>query len=92
LKKFVSLGLINARSVNKRAAEIHYFLHSTSISVLTITETWFTIDHCSDDLRAFCPDILPAILRCTFLAVAAKAVVLRFFIGTRFGLTLPHWT
>jgi hypothetical protein len=33
-----------------------------------------------------------AILRCTFLAVAAKAVVLRFFIGTRFGLTLPDWT
>jgi hypothetical protein len=56
LKKFVSLGLINARSVNKRAAEIHYFLHSTSISVIAITETWFTIDHGSDDLRAFCPD------------------------------------
>lgn len=56
LKKFVSLGLINARSVNKRAAEIHYFLHSTSISVLAITETWFTIDHGSDDLRAFGPD------------------------------------
>ncbi len=50
------LGLINARSVNKRAAEIHYFLHSTFISVLAITETWFAIDHGSDDLRAFCPD------------------------------------
>ena len=56
LKKFVSLGLINARSINKRAAVIHHFLHSTSIDVLAITETWFTIDHGSDDLRAFCPD------------------------------------
>ena len=56
LKKFVSLGLINARSVNKRAAEIHHFLHLTSIDVLAITETWFTIDHGSDDLWAFFPD------------------------------------
>ena len=89
LKKFVSLGLINARSINKRAAVIHHFLHSTTVDVLAITEIWFTINHGSDDLGH---SARMAILRCTFLAVAAKAVVLRSFIGTRFGWTLPHRT
>jgi hypothetical protein len=89
LKKIVSLGLINARSVNKRAVQIHYFLHLTSISVLAITEPGLLSIMVQ---MTFGHSARMAILRCTFLAVAAKAGVLRSFIGIRFGLTLPHWT
>jgi hypothetical protein len=44
-KKFLHIGLLNARSVASKAEVIHHHLFTTDLNVLAITETWLTSEH-----------------------------------------------
>ena len=56
VKKFLSFGLVNARSVCCKPDVITHHLLSNRLDILAITETWLTVQHGEDILRGICPD------------------------------------
>jgi hypothetical protein len=56
VKKFLSFGLVNARSVCCKPDVITHHLLSNRLDILAITETWLTVQHGEDKLLGICPD------------------------------------
>jgi len=55
VKKYLSIGLINSRSLNKKEEIIQQHLLSTNLDVLAVTETWLTAEHGDATLENVCP-------------------------------------
>jgi len=55
VKKCLSIGLINSRSLNKKEDIIQQHLLSTNLDVLAVTETWLTAEHGDGTLKNICP-------------------------------------
>jgi hypothetical protein len=53
--RFVPFALINARSLSKQANVISHYIISNNLDLLTVTETWLTMDTSDCDLLDFSP-------------------------------------
>ena len=56
MKRCLSVGLINARSVVNKENAVQQRLISDDLDILALTETWITSEHAESSLRAICPD------------------------------------
>ncbi len=55
-KKFLPIGLLNARSAASKLDDIHHHLLTFDLDVLAITETWLTPEHGDEILGNTIPE------------------------------------